>query len=142
MPEEKDPAAVEIPPAPESADLKGSWDDLKEALNLPRVSDDKLREFVDDFVSNRIFTSAHLRDTEADLLPMIFMPLALGCFSKVQPDSLKQIGILYEYYEKAGPRSLNGKPIFMSFSMLHVDDWERAKAAIDRETERRKNIEL
>jgi hypothetical protein len=129
-----------VPEAPESGEL--NFDDLKEALNLPLLSDDKLREFVDDFVSNRIFTSAHLKDTEVDMLPMIFMPVAMGCFSSVQPDTLKQIGCLYEFYEKALPRSMNGKPMFMSFKMLHIDDWTRAMKAIDREQDRRKSIEL
>lgn len=131
-----------IPPPPESAELEACHDLLREALNLPRLSDDKLREFVDDFVSNRIFTSAHLRDQEANLLPMIFMPLGLGALSSLQPDSLSQVGCLWEYLDKAGPRAINGRPMFFSFQMLHIDDWERAKAAITKEQERRKNIEL
>jgi len=141
-PDVTDAAKVEIPPGPESGDLQGAWNDLKEALNLPKLTDDKLREFIDDFVSNRIFTTAHLRDSQADMIPNIFLPLALGCFSKTQPESLDQIGVIYEYYEKASPRSINGLPIFFSFHMLHIDDWERAKPAIEKEMERRKNIEL
>jgi hypothetical protein len=139
---EESTSTVTMPEAHESGELKDHWDDLKEALNLPRLSDDELRKFVDDFVSNRIFTTAHLRDHEAGMITMIFMPLGFGCFSKVQPDSLKQIGVIYEYNDKAGPRSINGMPMFFSFHMLHIDDWERAKAAIIKEQERRKNIEL
>lgn len=141
-PKTEEPASVAMPEAPESGELKEHWDDLKEALDLPKLTDDKLREFVDDFVSNRIFTTAHLRDHEAQMIPMIFMPLGFGCFSKVQPDSLKIIGVIYESYDKAGPRSINGFPMFFSFSMLHIDDWERAKVAIIKEQERRKSIEL
>lgn len=139
-----EPGALDdgVPPAPESSELGAAWDDLKEALDLPRVSDEKLRQFVDDFVSNRIFTSAHLRDVEVDLLPMIFMPIALGCFAKVQPDTLKNIGVVYEYLDKAGPRSINGKPVFFSLNMLHIEDWKRALVAIEKEQERRKHIEL
>ena len=133
---------AEIPKGPESGELSEHWYDLKEALNLPHLSDDQLREFVNDFVSNRIFTSAHLRDNEVGMLPMIFMPLALGCMSKVQPDSLSQIGCIWEHMHKAAPRSINGKPIFFSLNLLHKDDWERAMVAIEREQERRKNIPL
>jgi hypothetical protein len=139
---EPDQANVAVPNGPESGDLQGAWNDLKEALNLPKLTDDKLREFIDDFVSNRIFTTAHLSDAEADLIPSIFLPIALGCFSKVQPDTLSQIGVIYEYYEKAGPRSINGKPSFFSFHMLHIEDWDRARPAIVKEIERRKNIDL
>jgi hypothetical protein len=139
---EAEPAEPEVPPAPESSELGAAWNDLKEALDLPRVSDEKLRQFVDDFVSNRIFTTAHLHDHEVDLVPMIFMPISLGCFSKVQPDSLKNIGVIWEYLDKAGPRSINGKPIFFTFNMLHIEDWKRAIPAIQKEEERRKSIEL
>lgn len=128
--------------APESVELKEHWDDLKEVLDLPRVSDDKLREFVNDFLSNRIFTSAHVKDADVELIPNIFLPLSFGCFSSLQPASLDQIGCIYEYYEKSSPRSLNGYPIFLSFNLLHIDDWTRARAAIHREMERRENIEL
>ncbi len=37
---------------------------------------EQLRQFVDDFVSGRIFTSAHLR--ENDDIGMVFMPVVLG----------------------------------------------------------------
>ncbi len=142
-PKEPDrPPDVAMPAAPESGELQEHWDDLREALKLDRMPEDDLRKFVDDFVSGRIFTSAHIRTEQASLLPMIFMPLALGAFSKVNPDSLSQIGCLYEYYDKAGPRSINGFPMFFSFHLLHVDDWERAKAAIEKEEERRKGIEV
>lgn len=133
---------LEVPPPPESGDLSEHHADLREALNLPRQTEEKLREFVDDFVSNRIFTSAHLRDGEENMLPMIFMPLALGCFSTVQPDTLSQVGVLYEEYSKASPRSINGRPMFISFKMLHIDDWKRVQPVIEKEIERRKNIEL
>jgi hypothetical protein len=131
-----------IPPAPESDELQAHWDDLREALNINRMSDDDLRAFVDDFVSDRVFTSAHLRDHEMRMLPTIFLPVALGCFSAMQPDSLGQIGILYEYLSKAGPLAINGRPSFVTFKVMHRDDWTRARGAILREQERRKSIEL
>ena len=36
----------------------------------------------------------------------------------------------------AGPRGINGFPMFFSLSVLHKEDWERVKAAILREQER------
>ena len=57
-------------------------------------------------------------------------------------DSLKQIGCIYEFVDKAGPRSINGYPIFFSFRMIHTDDWARAAAAIEREEKRREKIEV
>jgi hypothetical protein len=123
-------------PTPESTD------DIKQALKLPKMSDEDLRKFVDDYCSNRIFTSNELQNSEIDLLQMIFLPLSLGCLSKLQPDSLKQVGCIWEYYDKAGPRSINGKPMFMSMNLMHIDDWKRAVTAIEKEEKRRENIEL
>ena len=165
---------LEVPPAPETGELQGAWDALKEAereheteearkeylashpqadpknhtvkkqpLFVPKATDDDLRRFVDDFLSDRIFTSAHLRNNEEEqMLSMVFMPIALGAFSTYTLDSLAQIGVLWEDMSKAGPRSCNGRPMFMSFHILHIEDWKRALAAIHREEERRKSIEL
>lgn len=101
---------------------------------------DELRKFVDDFVSGRVFTSAHLR--ESDDIAMVFMPLALGALAGWSDTGLKQIGVLWEYLDKAGPMVINGLPCFFSFRILNADDWATARAAILREQERRKNIEL
>ena len=123
-------------------ELTEYWDDLKEALKLPRLSDTDLRKFVDDFVSNRIFTSAQLNEGNVNLLPMVFMPLGLGSLAHLQPDSLKQIGCVWEYIDRAGPRSINGLPTFISMNLLHIEDWKRAVPAIDKEIKRRASIEL
>jgi hypothetical protein len=123
-------------------ELTDYWDDLKKALKLPRMSDQDLRKFVDDFVSNRIFTSAQLNDSNVNLLPMIFMPLGLGSLSNLQPDSLKQIGCVWEYIDKAGPRSINSMPMFITMNLMHIEDWKRAIPAIEREEKRRASIEL
>lgn len=101
---------------------------------------DELRQFVDDFVSNRIFTSAHLR--ENDDIAMVFMPVALGAFSGWSDTGLERIGVLWEYLSQAGPMAINGLPCFFSFHVLNADDWKIAREAILREQERRKNIEL
>jgi hypothetical protein len=55
---------------------------------------------------------------------------------------LRNLGCLYEHLSQAGPRSINGYPIFWSVRILNRDDWQRAAAAIDRELERRDNMEI
>ena len=32
---------------------------------------------------------------------------------------------IYEYYDKAGPRSVNGMPCFMSHREISKNDWEK-----------------
>jgi hypothetical protein len=64
----------------------------------------------------------------------------MGAFGEYSRDSLLQIGCIWEYLSKAGPRGINGYPIFFSMHFMHVDDWDRCSAAIRNEEERQKNI--
>lgn len=127
---------------PEADPFRDDWDTLKEGLKLPRKTDEELRAFVLDFLANRFFTSAHLRENEQDLLGMVFMPIAMGGLSQYNPDSLKDIGLLYEDYAKSLPRSINGKPCFLSVQLLHRLDWEKARKVIAAEQERQRSIEI
>jgi hypothetical protein len=52
------------------------------------------------------------------------------------------LGTVYEYYDKALPRAINGYPIFASFRILHREDWALVRGAVNRELERRKNDDL
>lgn len=79
-----------------------------------------MKQLAIDWLGGRIFTDRHCQRPED--IPLAFMPLAL-----MKPSDMKQLqaanlGLLYEYFDKAGPRSINGMPIFMSMSMLTQDD--------------------
>lgn len=63
-------------------------------------------------------------------------------YQKVQQHYNRVLGLVWEYLSEAGPRSVNGMPIFMSLRFMHIEDWNRARTAILREEERRKNITL
>lgn len=54
----------------------------------------------------------------------------------------RDLGIIWEYLGEAAPRAINGCPMFFSCHLMHREDWERARAAINREFERRESIEL
>ncbi len=55
---------------------------------------------------------------------------------------LSDIGLIYEDIGQAGPRSINGYPIFWSFRILNKSDWERARKAIAIELKRREDMEV
>ena len=55
---------------------------------------------------------------------------------------LQHLGVIYEEISKAGPRSINGQPIFWSLRVINRSDWKRAHAAITRELSRRENMEI
>lgn len=109
-----------------------------------KLSDDELRKFICGVLDGSIFTSAHLHNQ--DLLPMVFMPLAIGMFRYHSEEEIKEIltqtGVFYSYMKDAGPRAINGYPMFFSCGLLHIDDWRRAREAIIAEEERRKTMPL
>lgn len=116
-----------------------SWRQLKR-IGVGRKSEEELREFVIDFLAGRIFTSAHM--TNSASLGLVFMPLALGALSDWPDEDWADIGIIYEYLDKAGPRSINGMPSFFSLRIMHRDDWLRCIKAIQREHQRQQEIEV
>jgi hypothetical protein len=117
-------------------------DEEKKPRTLLHFTDDELRTFVNDFVSQQIFSSAHVPESDINMLKEIFMPLAFGALEGYAEDDVKDIGLVYEYLDAQGPRMANSYPMFMSCKLMRRGDWTRAHAAIAVETERRKNIEL
>ena len=101
-------------------------DKPKDPYVPPRMSEEELQKIVLGLVSGRIFTAS---EAPVDLVGMIFMPLGLGGLYTVD---WEQVGNVIEYMDKAGPRGVNGYPIFMSCQLIHKDDWsiiaERALA--------------
>lgn len=123
------------PPDPtDPADISSFW---CRPEKIGRMGKEQLVRFVEEYCDgSKIFTSADVR--EQDQLELIFMCVALGAFSKWSEENVKEIGILYEYWHLAGPRSINGYPIFFSMHIMHVEDWKKAQKAIANELLRRK----
>ncbi len=104
----------------------------------PRMPDDELRKFVNDFVSGKIYSMAHVPEGEDPVMP--FMVLKMG--GGLPYTDISSVGMVYEYLDQAGPRSCNGMPGFFSHRVMHKKDWERAFKSICEEERRRENIEL
>ena len=68
-------------------------------------------------------------------MPRVFMPIALGALVELPDDVVNDIGLIYEYLDQAGPMSVNGLPMFMSFKILNQTDatvvHEKVKAIIE-----------
>jgi hypothetical protein len=124
---------------------------LENSKVLNSLSPEKLDEIAKDIALNKIFTSAHMRPNDwATTLGLVFMPLALGAFASEKPKdfevgalkddgyTLQDIGLFYEYWDKAGPRSINGYPIFFSCAVLNHED---TKYVLDKAREIQEKIE-
>lgn len=101
---------------------------------ISRLAQDQLKELAVKFIDGTIYTSSGLSGEE---LPAVFMPIALGAFEKWSNEELMNVGLIYEEIEKAGPRSFNGKPGFLSMKLLHIEDTRRLTELVEEEKKRR-----
>lgn len=94
------------------------------------LSDLQISNLAKDIAMNKVFTSDHIPGNQVDnILGMVFMPVVLGAYSDLSDEAKKDIGFIYEYIDKAGPRSINGFPIFFSCACVSTRDrkkiWEK-----------------
>lgn len=90
---------------------------------MPDRSDDELKQLAMDIADGKVFTSSHVPDHDQRLIPSIFMPLMF-----MGPEKAKEMGdvtLIYEYFDKAGPRSINGYPMFFSMTALKREEHDR-----------------
>ena len=94
-------------------------------------SEEELRQLAQDVVDGHVFGSWMLSEHEAEhMLQMVFMPLFfmgtdVNTWLKMNSEPDDPFAHMYEYMEKAGPRSINGKPIFMSCQLLRESEAKR-----------------
>ncbi len=82
--------------------------------------EEEVKQIAVDLFHGKLFTNRHCQRPQ-DVM-MVFMPLGLmepKAFRKLQKDPP---GMIFEYLDKAGPRSINGMPGFFSCQMLSQDD--------------------
>lgn len=101
-------------------------------------TDKELKELAKDMVADKIFTTAHVRQGDEHLIGSIFMTLLF--MNQKQRDEMqgKGVAVLYEYMSEAGPREMNGYPIFSSMRTMSQEEWgkvweyhEKIKKALD-----------
>jgi len=99
----------------------------------------KLVELARDITEGKVFGSWMMPKSEGPQLGMVFMPLFFMDKEQLPPNTAE----VFEYYDKAGPRSVNGMPVFMSMHILTkteapilkdlIDKITAAKTALDKE---------
>lgn len=81
------------------------------------MTEAELRQLAIDIMDGRVFGTWNVQDPRD--IGMVFMTLAFG--ARI-PACVAQ---LYEYLDKAGPRSINGMPSFFSCRLLSRKMWFR-----------------
>ena len=98
----------------------------------PRMTEDQIIEMVTLLIQERLVVGSALPE---HMLTLVFPIIAVGGLAELDPTT---VGNVVENIDKAGPRAVNGYPMFFSCRVIHVEDWHtiverytRAKAALD-----------
>jgi hypothetical protein len=92
------------------------------------MPEEKVREIALGIFKGTIFTSLQLPEDQPDLLPMVFMPLALMDKDTFAAFMAKKPCLIYGNMKDTFPRSINGYPMFSTFGHANREDTDRIVA--------------
>lgn len=100
----------------------------------------RLKRLAMDCAAGLVFTDRHLPRKES--LLNVFLPLALMSHKEavVLNKKIGARGVIYEYVNKAAPRSHNGFPSFFSVSFIPHEDAEEFLGYWQEEVDRRQAV--
>lgn len=92
-------------------------------VEIPFLEPEELHELATGILTGQVFSDRTVmasvpEDRVVQTLGMIWMPLGLGVLQGRDPSN---IGLIYSWLRDAGPRSVNGFPIFYSMNLVHKD---------------------
>ena len=88
-------------------------------------TDQELKQLAMGILAGTVFTDRHVPKQDQKLVSSIFMPLIFMDEKSHKDFTEQQPGLLYEDLNKAGPRGVNGYPIFSSMRFLTQEETER-----------------
>jgi hypothetical protein len=94
------------------------------------MPEDEMKELAMAMRAGTVFSSDHMRPQESNMLGSVFMPLMLGGRNLHRQLALHDITLFYEEVCKAGPRAINGLPMFTSVRMLCRTEHQRLRDKI------------
>lgn len=91
-------------------------------------TDEQLKQLAKDIFTGLVFTNNHIPPDDPMALGIVFIPLVMMNDEQQKDFESKKPGMVYEYLDKAGPRSMNGLPMFMSFQFVTEDEYVKVRA--------------
>jgi len=99
---------------------------------MANKTDGELKELANDIYRGLVFTDRNVSKQDGNLLGNVFMVLGLMNEKQNKEFWENPPGMIYEYYQKAGPRGINGYPVFFSMQRLTAEEAEKVtKTVID-----------
>lgn len=95
---------------------------------VPRT-EDELRALAKQIYRNEIFSTWHIRASDSEMIPSIFMPLVFMSPKYIDWMTENEITFLYAVYADSPPApiAVNGYPVFYSMGMLNAEDEVRLR---------------
>lgn len=107
--------------APKAAKAKAAAA-AKGANKVPVRPDQELKKLALEYTEGKIFGSWNIHETDQkSVIGMVFMPITF----MLKKDLPEDIAHVYAYMHEAGPRSINGYPMFYSCYMLNEADYKK-----------------
>lgn len=97
-----------------------SQEELSKKQVYAHLTEKEIADLANDMYRGLIFTDRHIQRPED--VPSVFMPLIFLKEKDIEKLKANPPGMIYEYFDKAGPRSINGMPMFMSFRVINIED--------------------
>lgn len=83
----------------------------------------ELKQLAIDISENKVFGTFHMSKNDMKYIQVVFIPLIAMTKDQRQKLVDNEVVHFYEYYNKAGPRSVNGMPCFFSMYNITKNDW-------------------
>jgi len=89
------------------------------------MDEKELKQLAIDISENKVFGTFHMNKCEIANMSTVFMPIIFMNDEQRKESANNNIVHFYEYYDKAGPRSVNGMPCFFSMHQINLRDWKK-----------------
>ena len=93
-------------------------------------TDAEILEIATGIFKEKLFTTCHLRETDMELVPLIFFGLDLMDAAELAKFKANDPHMLYGNLEDTFPRTINGYPIFTKWSYANREDAGRIFAKL------------
>lgn len=87
-------------------------------------TEEEITQLAKDIYAGQVFCSWNIREGDHVFIENIFMPIAFMSNEQLASFRAEEPHLIYEYISKAGPRSINGYPVFMSLQRLNKQEFE------------------
>jgi hypothetical protein len=97
-----------------------------EDIVIKDLTDDEIKELAMRMFRGEVFTSDMIDPNEFhQVVHMIFMPMIFMGHEHIEQCKAQEVTMFWANMADAGPRSINGYPIFMSCSFVKKQDHQR-----------------